>query len=121
MADLGAIGIRVSANKNHTLDNIAAHPIALNPIGGINPYTFSVKPYGENWKTISGTVQDINGAFVARTVAVFEEVSRVLVGVTMSNASTGAYSIKTPYTGQHFVIAFDPSENAVIFDRVVPV
>lgn len=81
-----------------------------------------------NQCTISGTVTDATGAFAAKTVHAFRRDTGALVGSTVSNATTGAYSVDAE-VGEHFIVAYDSTanpptggtENAVILDRVVPV
>lgn len=57
--------------------------------------------------TLSGTVKDSVGANVARLVRVYTRDSGGFVGETISNASTGAWSITTSSTREHFAIVHD--------------
>ena len=57
--------------------------------------------------TISGIVKDSAGAFAQRMVRAYRRDTGALIGQTVSNATTGAYSITTPYSGEHFVLMHD--------------
>ena len=78
--------------------------------------------YTSSSLSISGTVRDGDGNFVARTVRVYLRSSGELVGETTSDASTGAFSIDVGASAQHYAICLDDdlSENALIFDGVTP-
>lgn len=62
--------------------------------------------------TLSGTVLDISAAPVSRVVRVFRKDSGLFVGEVISNASTGAWSITTQDTREHFAIVHDGTPNA---------
>lgn len=75
-------------------------------------------------KTISGTVQE-SGSPCARRVRCYDRESGRLLGDTMSNATTGAFSFgNLDDDRQYFVVAFDadgdPDFNALIFDKIIP-
>lgn len=73
---------------------------------------------------INGTVLDAAGAPAARTVRAFLRSSGALMGEVVSNGTTGAYRlIPEPNSTAALTVEFLPnstSENAIIFDRVVP-
>lgn len=73
--------------------------------------------------SISGTVKNAAGNFAARTVRAYLRSDGSLVGETISNGTTGAYSIETATTDSHYVICLDDdlNENALIFDNITPV
>ena len=62
--------------------------------------------------TLSGTVLDISAAPVSRVVRVFRKDSGLFVGEVISNALTGAWSITTQDTREHFAIVHDGTPNA---------
>lgn len=77
--------------------------------------------------TVSGTVLDEYGTPLERRVRLYDRSSGGLVGSTVSNASTGAWSISATANTEHFAVCHDgttaPSggdQNALIFDRLVP-
>jgi len=79
---------------------------------------------------ISGVTKDETSTPVQQTVAVFERSATLpLIGVTLSDAVTGVYSIQVANdTTEHVVICFDSTdsdlppgqsgENARVFDRI---
>ena len=71
--------------------------------------------------TISGIVKDSAGEFAQRIVRAYRRDTGAFVGQAVSNASTGAYSITTAYSGEHFVLMHNGTENILAFDRVTPV
>jgi len=73
---------------------------------------------------VEGKVFDNLGNPVARKVCVFSRTTDQFLGSTISDATTGFYSISFSPSDPVYVICFpDDSEdiNAKIFDRVVPV
>lgn len=69
--------------------------------------------------TISGTITDTNGNGVARTVRAYRRDTGVLMGEAESNASTGAYSITTTYSGEHNVVMLDDAFGTVENDQIL--
>lgn len=67
---------------------------------------------------LSGVVDDAPNQ---RTVHALRRGSFSLVGTALSDASTGEFSIDTPYDEDHTVVALHDSLNALVFDRVTPV
>lgn len=57
--------------------------------------------------TLSGTVKDSTGAFASRLVRVYRRDNGQLVGQTLSNGTTGAWSITTLDTSEHFALMHD--------------
>lgn len=57
--------------------------------------------------TVSGTILDVNGAGVERTVRVYRRDTGALLTETTSSASTGAYSVSTAHTGEVNVVMLD--------------
>lgn len=66
---------------------------------------------------ISGTVTDSAGAFASKLVRAYRRDTGVLVGQALSDPATGAYSIQTADTSEHFVIAHDATGDPN-FDKV---
>lgn len=56
---------------------------------------------------VSGTVKDANGNFARRLVRVHRRDTGALVGETLSNPSTGAWSVTTADTSKHYAVAHD--------------
>ena len=72
----------------------------------------------------SGTVRDSAGNFAARAVRLYRRDTGALLGATTSNATTGAFSVQTEYSGACTVVVLDAdggAANALIFDRITPV
>ncbi len=70
---------------------------------------------------VSGTVTE-NGTPVAKTVRLYDHLSGDFLGETISDLSTGAYSIPSLGRTKVVAIAFDsPSFNALVYDCVIPV
>lgn len=57
---------------------------------------------------------------LARTVRAYLRSSGALAGSTTSDGGDGAFAMFVPSNGEHYVVALDTSENALIFDRVTP-
>lgn len=57
--------------------------------------------------TISGTVKDSSGSFAARLVRAYRRSDGAFAGQTVSNATTGAYSITTLDDTSHFAVVHD--------------
>ena len=73
---------------------------------------------------ISGNVTGATGTPVARLVRAFREDTGALVNSTTSDATTGAYTISTPYSGEHTVVAYPVTgENlpALVHHGVIPI
>jgi len=67
----------------------------------------------------SGTILDINGNGVARTVRVYRRDSGALLGSTTSSALTGAYSFSDAYTGEVNVVMLDDSAGTTENDQIL--
>lgn len=57
--------------------------------------------------TLSGTVKDAGGAFVAKLVRAYRRDNGAYVGSAISNATTGAWSITTADTSEHIAVEYD--------------
>lgn len=57
--------------------------------------------------TVSGTVKDSTGAFASRMVRAYRRSDGAFAGQTVSNATTGAYSITTLDGTPHFAVVHD--------------
>ena len=92
-------------------------------------FTVPLAAFAERLPAISGVVQDETDAYIQRLVRAYRRSTGNLVGEALSNATTGAYSIGTTSDDEHSVIMLDSSsippsggvENALIYDRVIPV
>lgn len=69
---------------------------------------------------LSGVVKDSAGAGVSRTVRAYLRSNGALSASSVS-AGDGSFTISVANTAEHFAIAFDPDENAVVFDHLTPV
>lgn len=72
---------------------------------------------------VSGTIRDGSGAACARTVHLIDRASGAFVGSTTSNATTGAYLIKTASTNEVCRIVLDDAGGILqndLIDRVIP-
>lgn len=73
---------------------------------------------------LSGNVKDASGSNAARTINAHLRSTGALVGATVSDGSTGNFTLvpEPNSTSDHYVIALptSTSENALVFDRVVP-
>jgi hypothetical protein len=75
-------------------------------------------PGGENY--VSGTVTQ-NGAPAAKQIRIYDHGSGEYLGTVTSSSINGTYSIKAMGRKSVFVIAFgDPTQNALVYDLVVP-
>jgi hypothetical protein len=102
----------------------AAKNIQLNPAlvrGQLVRYLDD--PLPQQWVTFSGTVLDTTNNPIARAVRTIRRSDGYLLGETVSNASTGAYSITVPATSEVQVVCLDNEggtlENDLIH-RVLP-
>lgn len=71
------------------------------------------------WKTVSGTVYDSTGTPVARTVRAVRRSTGELLAETVSDASTGAYSLRVPDTSEVQVLCLDDSAGVLENDLVL--
>lgn len=69
--------------------------------------------------TISGVIKDTNGNSVARTVRAYRRDTGALMGETVSNGTTGAYSITTPHSGEHNVVMLDDVFGTIENDQIL--
>lgn len=69
--------------------------------------------------TVSGTITDINGGGVPRTVRIYQRDTGALLGSVLSNAVSGAYSFTTAYTGEVQVIMVDDAAGSIENDQIL--
>lgn len=87
-----------------------------NTTGGAAIRTAFIEP-----QRFFGTVRDKTGALVSRKVLAIREATDVVVHAAMSDPTTGAYQLETPYYEPHTLV-FDgePDRNALVFSGVMP-
>lgn len=68
---------------------------------------------------ISNVVKDSSGAFASRLVRAYRRDTGAFVGQTLSDPTTGAYSITTADTSEHFVLAHDTANADPYWNNVV--
>lgn len=61
--------------------------------------------------TLSGTTKDGSGNPISRLVRVYKRSTGLFVGASLSDPSTGAWSVTTTDTSEHFAIAHDDAGN----------
>ena len=74
--------------------------------------------------SLSGTVTGSTGSPAARAIRAIREDNGAYVGGTISNATTGAYTIPTKHPGEHTVVAYPVTgENlpALVHHGVIPI
>lgn len=79
--------------------------------------------YSSTSSAVSGTVKDSAGANAARTVRLYRRDTGKLVGAAVSNASTGAYTIKTQTADEVQRVVLDDAGGLLyndLIDRVIP-
>lgn len=69
--------------------------------------------------TISGVVKDASNVFAQRLVRAYRRDTGALVGQTLSDPTTGAYSITTADTSEHFVLMHDTADADPHWDKTV--
>lgn len=96
---------------------------------GASAFTYSVPAgfnagIGEITYPLSGSVEDAAGASAARLVRAYREDTGAYVGGVISDATTGAYTISTPYSGAHTVVAYPVTGDGLpplVHHGVIPV
>lgn len=95
---------------------------------GVGRYTANftppTEPFPDRVPQLSGTVTGSTGSPVARAIRAQREDTGAYVGGVISNATTGAYTISTPYSGAHTVVAYPVTgENlpALVHHGVIPI
>lgn len=68
--------------------------------------------------TISGTVQDSTGAFVARTIRAYERTTGLFIAETVSDGS-GNYSLTNMPAVEHTLLCLDDAAGTVYNDLVL--
>ena len=98
-------------------DGVARYTANFNPPTEAFPNTSSAY-------ALSGTVTGSTGSPAARAIRAQREDTGAYVGGTISNATTGAYTIPTEYPGEHTVVAYPVmGENlpALVHHGVIPI
>lgn len=73
-----------------------------------------------NQKFVSGVLKELGVAIGGKKIAVFDEYTHELLGITYS-AGDGTWSVDALGRNKVYVIAYDSPYNALIFDNVSPV
>lgn len=68
---------------------------------------------------VSGVVRDSSGAYARRLVRVYRLDTGALVGQVLSDATTGAWSITTADTTEHFAVRHDTTTISPYWDKTV--
>lgn len=123
-------GVTASGEKSATNGSpfFAASPAREDPVTTHEQIkVFFIQPGTRVWSpaatqtNVSGTVTE-SGSPVAKKVRLYDKISGDMLGETISSAVDGSYSIPALGRASTVPIAFDdPSFNALVYDRVVPV
>jgi hypothetical protein len=109
MADLGSVGNTYQITKQF---NVVVY---TNPRYGRG----QVAILGRTKYTLSGNVKDDTAANCARRLVAYRRNNGEFVGYTVSDASTGNWSIGTPYNEEHDVICLDDAAGTTYNDLVL--
>lgn len=109
MADLGAIGDTYQIAKNTNM------VVYANPRVGRG----GTPPYQRSKYTLSGNVKDDTNANTSRRIVAYRRSNGEFVGYAVSNASTGNWSISTPYNEEHDVVCLDDVAGTVYDDLIL--
>jgi hypothetical protein len=69
--------------------------------------------------TVSGTIIDANAQPVVRTVRVYRRDTGALLGETVSNITTGAWSLTDAFTGEVNVVMLDDVLGTLENDQIL--
>ena len=72
---------------------------------------------------LSGTVKDIAGNLVSRSLRSHRKSDGVVGGATTSSASDGTFLVNAYDASSHYVVCFDDNldENAIVLDNITPI
>lgn len=103
MADLGAVGFSFGELMTKRIFNINVAPV----LAGVE---------------VAGTVFDVDGDPASRIVRVYRRSDGAFVGQTLSDATTGAYSVACPNDEVQRIVLDDDAGSLFndIIDRVLP-
>jgi len=88
---------------NGTIDDIRITKAARYPV----QFTPDSSAFVSSQCAISDVVLDANGSPAKRLVRLHRRDSGAVVGLTLSDATTGEYLVETEHVGEHFVMAHD--------------
>ena len=125
-----ATPIQIGMESNTGAYPISAYFDEIRVTKGSARYTANFTPPTEPFPNtsvayaLSGTVTGSTGSPAARAIRAIREDTGAYVGGVISDATTGAYTISTPYSGEHTVVAYPVTgENlpALVHHGVIPI
>lgn len=106
------------------LDEIRITNGAARYVSGFTPTSVAFADQADAFYLLSGSVVGSTGLPVARLIRANSQDAGTYVGGTISDATTGAYTISTPYSGEHTLVAYPVTgENlpALVHRGVIPI
>lgn len=122
--------LRIGAAQGSPVNYFVGYIDDIRITKGVARYTADFTPPTEAFPdaglaySLSGTVTGSTGSPVARAIRAIREDTGAYVGKTISNATTGAYTITTEHPGEHTVVAYPVTgENlpALVHHGVIPI
>lgn len=87
-----------------------------------SPFSAPTAPFPDfAIQKLSGTVRDPSGTPIARTVRSYRKSDGLLIDSSVSDPTTGAFTLRATDVSEHFVIVHDDVKNALIYDHIIPV
>lgn len=128
---IGRFGWNTAGMMNGYMDEIEVYKgVALDSAAN---FTTPTSPFIDNYVIVSGTTKGSSGSLASRLVRVYRRDTGALVGSSLSNGTTGEWSVTAADSGttspiKHFAIMFDatadppgsPTENGLIYDNITP-
>lgn len=107
------------ASAQRSFDEIRYTKGASRYAGNFTPTTEPFPQVGI--QRLSGTVMDESNNPISRKVRAFRRSDGLLTDTVMSDPTTGAFELRATDTSEHYVVVFDDSKNALVYDHIVPV